>query len=420
MRCSTLLDAARRGVALVRVLAARELIAEQVGHVVEDRLHPRVELLVLVAGQIADVAPQRHDRPGAEELLVDLLVERLGHAGGDGHQRLAGAGRADQADELHRVVQQQVQRHRLLEVAREDSEHRPAPRAHGRQRARVGLEARQGGVGGVLLVLEQHELVGQQRPAGQVEPAGLELLLGEQPVDHLPRHERLAPARVEAVEVDLLGLEVFGDQAQRVALDAGVDVLADEDDGRALLLQGQRAADDAVVRRVGGQAGAELLVFLEDDAHAPAGLRDGHAVGEVALLSQRVEQPDGRPRVAAEVVGAALELVELLDHVERDDDLVLLEHVQRVGVVQQDVGVDDEVLGVAVVVHVVKSRGQGSGVGGRESGAERRGRIDLGTHRANGRVQADRLYDVGTSAVRNRVRGADASTRGSWPLTPGS
>ena len=59
--------------------------------------------------------------------------------------------------------------------------------------------------------------------------------------------------------------------------------------------------------------------------------------------AQPVEVADDRARVAAEVVGAGLELVQLLDDVERDDHLVVREHEQRVGVVQQDVGVDDEV-----------------------------------------------------------------------------
>ena len=41
------------------------------------------------------------------------------------------------------------------------------------------------------------------------------------------------------VEIDFLRLEIFGGQAQRVALDAGVDVLGDEDDALALLLKRQ-------------------------------------------------------------------------------------------------------------------------------------------------------------------------------------
>jgi hypothetical protein len=56
---------------------------------------------------------------------------------------------------------------------------------------------------------------------------------------------------------------------------------------------------------------------------------------------------DDRARVSPEVIGAGLELVELLDDVERDDHLVVGEHEQRVGIVQHDVGVEHEVLDVA-------------------------------------------------------------------------
>ena len=69
------------------------------------------------------------------------------------------------------------------------------------------------------------------------------------------------------------------------------------------------------------------------------------------MLAKPVEVADDRPGVAAEVVGAGLELVEFLDDVERDDHLVVGEQEQRVGVVQQDVGVDDEGLDVAVIGH---------------------------------------------------------------------
>ena len=47
----------------------------------------------------------------------------------------------------------------------------------------------------------------------------------------------------------------------------------------ALLAEHLGAADDAVVGGVGGQAGAQRLIFLQHDAQPPAGLLDRHAVG---------------------------------------------------------------------------------------------------------------------------------------------
>ena len=50
------------------------------------------------------------------------------------------------------------------------------------------------------------------------------------------------------------------------------------------------------------------------------------------------------PRVAPALVRLALELIDLLDHVDRDDQVVVLELVDRVRVVEKDVRVEDVVL----------------------------------------------------------------------------
>ena len=115
---------------------AAEAVGEEIGHVVEDRLHPGGELLVLVAGEITDVAAQGHDRAGAQHFLIDLFVEHLGQARRQGQQGFAGAGGADQGDQLDGIVQQQIQGHGLLEIARHDAEDRAAPAANGDERCR--------------------------------------------------------------------------------------------------------------------------------------------------------------------------------------------------------------------------------------------------------------------------------------------
>ena len=69
-----------------------------------------------------------------------------------------------------------------------------------------------------------------------------------------------------------------------------------------------------------------------------------HAVGQRAALAEAVELADALAGVAAQVIVLALHRVEFLDDGERDDDVVLLEDKERVGVVQQHVRVDDELL----------------------------------------------------------------------------
>lgn len=137
----------------------------------------------------------------------------------------------------------------------------------------------------------------------QVGKVHLHLFVEVEFFDCSARDFHLAPAGVKALEIDFLRLEVFGDQAEGVALDPRIDVLGDEDDALALLLEGMSAADDAVIGGVGRQAGAEFLVFFEDDAEPPAGLLELNALREFALLAQLVQVADNRAGVAAQVVG---------------------------------------------------------------------------------------------------------------------
>jgi hypothetical protein len=81
-------------------------------------------------------------------------------------------------------------------------------------------------------------------------------------------------------------------------------------------------------------------------ADASGRLAPRDAVGEPADAAQAVEVADALAGVAPEVVVLALHLVELFDHREGDDDVVLFEDEEGVGVVEQDVGVDHERLGL--------------------------------------------------------------------------
>ena len=125
------------------MLASGPAGGHEVGQVVEDRLHPRAELLVLVAGQIADVTAHGHDRAGHQQLVVAALDEDLDQPGGEGEQGLARAGRAQQRDELDLVVQQQVQGHGLLHVAGHDAVDRLSRPVDGDEMVGVGQASRQ-------------------------------------------------------------------------------------------------------------------------------------------------------------------------------------------------------------------------------------------------------------------------------------
>jgi hypothetical protein len=87
-----------------------------------------------------------------------------------------------------------------------------------------------------------------------------------------------------------------------------------------------------------------------------------HPVGELALGPESVEVADDPARVAPDVVVPALHRVELFDDRVGDDDVVVLEDEQRVGVVQQHVRVEHEVLDPDPVIGVCVGRtGPGGG-----------------------------------------------------------
>jgi len=60
--------------------------------------------------------------------------------------------------------------------------------------------------------------------------------------------------------------------------------------------------------------------------------------------------------VAAEVIVAGFERVELFDHIEWDDDVVVLEQEDCVGIVEQDVGIEHEVFHGGCRVAVRRAR----------------------------------------------------------------
>ena len=206
----------------------------------------------------------------------------------------------------------------------------------------------------------------------------------------LPMHAEVgeAPGRdgglevacVEVLEVDLVRLVVLRVEPVHVGLEAKVDVLGDEDGGAAALGvadgdgEGEDAGIDvAGVRRGGPGAGRG---FLEDDAE-DAAVGEHDAFGEGTLAAEGVEAPGNGPRVLAALAGLALELVDLLDDLDGDEDVVVLEVEQGVGVVEEDVGVEDVVLGrVGVGLARAPWGATGKCRGGR--GGICRGRITLG------------------------------------------
>ena len=87
--------------------------------------------------------------------------------------------------------------------------------------------------------------------------------------------------------------------------------------------------------------------LVEDEAvdghpeRAAGGQGDRFPEIAAAVDPQALQVPHDRPGRPADVVEAALVAVELLDDGQRDDDVGVAEGVERVGVGEQDAGVED-------------------------------------------------------------------------------
>ena len=327
------------------------IAAEQKIEVVDDRLHPGPHLFLEIPGQEADLLAQGDHWPGHQQPLVDPFIGHLVETGRQGEQRLARARLAHQGDQLNRGIQQQIQGEALLAVARLD----PAQLGLGRmlQRLQAGggaIEAGQQRVGWLGLVDQGHSLIGL-KGRGQAEAIELQSRRQLHPVHLLGAHPQLTEAGVEIGDVHPIAGVVLGDQAHRIGLDAQVGVLRHQhhrrlvaDYGAELLLLQSNSQDVVVTiarlqfRRQGGQ---RLAAAEHHHQRAPL-VAIGNPFGQVALRPQLIQKPRHLAGVATLLRRVALEAVDLLDHLDRDHDVVVLETGEGQRIVQQHVGVQHE------------------------------------------------------------------------------
>ena len=123
------------------------------------------------------------------------------------------------------------------------------------------------------------------------------------------------------------------------ALSRKQDVLGHQHDLPALLVQPLAHAQDAVVLHAVGQA------FRQGDVHAvgldaqPPPAFQRHALQQVAAAAVPLERADGRAGVRAALALGFFQTVQLLEHRERQHEVVILKAVQRIGRLDQHVGV---------------------------------------------------------------------------------
>ena len=227
----------------------------------------------------------------------------------------------------------------LLLVARTDPPYPLAELADGNHPLLRGVPAPERGVPRGLAAAQQHVLVGVH--VGRVDAGRAVLVEG---VDLRPRQVDLAHAGIQLGDVDPLGVVVLRLQAERVGADAQVHVLGDEEGANPRLgvahLQCHRQDEVVGDLRAAEGVGERALADRHPDDSA---IVEANPLGQVTLFPQRVELTRHLARVAPPVGQLLLERVDLLEHVDGDDHVVVGEGEYRARIVEEDVRVEDEV-----------------------------------------------------------------------------
>ena len=260
-------------------------------------------------------------------------------------ERLARARAPGQGEQLHLRPHERVEGEDLLGVARLDAVGRAL--ADALERARLAVVVRERAQAPVA----HHQVLVRKQRAPVLELGeGQRVRLVVQPRDRLAREPFPARgARVQPVHVAHLARRVvLGQEAQRLRLDAEVDVLADQDDLPVLLPLAQLLGEgqDAVVGLAEGERLAHPARGRLTDLHeeAAALLAEGQALGERPVAGQLVQLAYELSRLEVDEVVAPLEAVQLLQDHDGQRDVVLREVVDARVIEEDDVGVDHEEL----------------------------------------------------------------------------
>ena len=224
--------------------------------------------------------PTGNDRAADEDAAVRLALEGQVHARRQRQQRLARARLAHQRHEAQPLVQERVDRVVLLLVARPDAPQTALQLVEADELAAARVRAAQPGRAVAVLRADEHVLVGRHGHGQLNATVALKVLdlLGAQ--GDLDIAGRIGHRHV-------VGLVVLGAQPRGIGTNAQVDVLGDDDHGRAGMRSANRLRDphDLGVRRRGGAV--QDLLRLAVHLQVPAVL-ERHPRREAALLPQLV------------------------------------------------------------------------------------------------------------------------------------
>ena len=149
---------------------------------------------------------------------------------------------------------------------------------------------------------------------------------------------------MQPVSIHAVCFKVLSINTQRIALDARVDVLGNENGAQSLTIQLCGNAENQIVilvqlqrtfvlHRLHARYANDAALFVPDDAFE-----------QMADAAQFVQAANDLTRVAASFIIVLLEGVQLLNHRERNHHLVLFKLEDRLRIVQQHIRVKHEIL----------------------------------------------------------------------------
>ncbi len=164
-----------------------------------------------------------------------------------------------------------------------------------------------------------------------------QLAFAKEHVDLFAVELEIDDAARQPIELDPLILVGLRDHSERIGADAEVRVHRDEhgDVAAVVLADVERGLQDGLIHgRVVDGAGQREPLARYGDAKRTARVESDPLGERSPALPKLVEQPGDRASVPAALGPLALELIDFFDHVDGDDDVVVLEPENGVRVVK--------------------------------------------------------------------------------------
>lgn len=325
----------------VTIFAARR-IREQKFEIVENGLHPRIELFVDVARQISNVATKGNDGPAHEKSRIHAIVDGAPKSRSERQKSFTGTSFAHERDESNGFVEEQIEGVRLFLVAWSDAHDSIARDTQCNDLFALGIITTKRGMRGICSVAEKNARIGAEFVV--VRKRDKPLL--EEGIDEVCRDVHIDNRGLLFRIGRALAFVRFAGDSERVSTNAEVGVHCYEDSGFGLVFVADidGCLEDGEVLGARFEADEEVGSLFGDGDAESAAVFEGDAGAEGARgAAEAVEQASDGAGAPSTLGAFAFEFVDLFNGVDRNNEVVVLEFEDGVGIVKKDVGVENVV-----------------------------------------------------------------------------